>query len=98
MHLIVKQIITHLCNIVAKLTNKQKMEMRQEIECMELNQMENIREYLTKMENRQLKLERWCITVKMHDMVVAVVDQMHDSGLFDHKVLCDWEQKQEHEK
>jgi hypothetical protein len=36
MHLTVKQINAHHCNIVAKLTNKQKMEMRQDIERMEL--------------------------------------------------------------
>ena len=60
--------------------------MKQEIECMEWwDQMENIREYFTEMENRQLKLECWCIMVKNHDMVATAVNQMQDSGLFDHK-------------
>jgi hypothetical protein len=43
-----------------------------------------------------LKLECWCIMVKMHDMVAAAVNEMRDSGLFNDKFLHDWEQKQEH--
>ena len=31
-------------------------------------------------------------------MVAAVVNQIQDSGLYDHKFLRDWEQKLEHEK
>ena len=72
--------------------------MRQEIECMEWDQMEKIREYFTKMDNRQLKLEHWRITVEMHDMVAAAVNQMQDKGLFVCKLLHDWEQKPEHER
>jgi hypothetical protein len=40
--------------------------------------------------------------VEMHDMVATAVNQMQDSatdsGLFDHKFLCNWELKPEHEK
>ena len=36
--------------------------------------------------------------VKMHDMVAVAVNQMQDSGVFGHKILCDWEQKPEHDK
>ena len=65
---------------------------------MEWDQTTDIIDYFTRMENTQVKSERWGITIKMVNMINAAMEQMQDSGIFDHKFLCQWEQKEDHEK
>jgi methyl-accepting chemotaxis protein len=93
----VHQIFEHLTRNVAKPTTKQKMQMKKEI-YFEWDQTKDITEYFTALEQLQIKLDRWDIEVSMSDLVEAAVNQMQDSGLFDHKFLRDWERKPDHEK
>jgi chromosome segregation ATPase len=93
----IKKFLAHLRQNVAKLTNKQKSMMKKEIE-MEWDHTHDIQDYFTAMETKQMKLERWSITVETEDMVTAAVNQMQDSGIFDHKFMRGWEQKEEHMK
>jgi DNA repair exonuclease SbcCD ATPase subunit len=93
----IKAFLAHLRANVAKLTTKQKKDMKKKIE-FEWDQTKDISEYFTQMEETRIRLESWGVTVDDNDMVNAAVAQMQDSGLFDRKFLREWEQKDEHEK
>jgi DNA repair exonuclease SbcCD ATPase subunit len=93
----IKRFFQHLRSNVAKLTNKEKKEMRKKIE-FEWDQTMDIKEYFDKLDREAVKLDRWEIDVQPSDLVVAGVDQMQDSGIFDHKFLRTWEMKPENEK
>jgi hypothetical protein len=93
----IKRFFQHLRSDVAKLTNKEKKEMRKKIE-FEWDQTMDIKEYFDKLDREAVKLDRWEIDVQPSDLVVAGVDQMQDSGIFDHKFLRTWEMKPENEK
>ena len=82
---------------MAKLTNKEKKEIRKKIE-FEWDQTSDIKEYFDKLDRKAVKLDRWEIEVQPADLVVAGVDQMQDSGIFDHKFLRAWEMKPENKK
>lgn len=60
---------------------------------MEWDQTTDITKYFTTMKNTQVKFECWGITIEMIDMINAAMEQIQDSGIFDHKFLCQWEQK-----
>lgn len=93
----IKAFLSHLRNDVAKLTTKQKKEMKKRIE-IEWNRTKDITEYFQRMTELRVKLESWGVTVDDDDMVNAAVTQMQDSGLFDRKFLREWEQRPEGEK
>jgi hypothetical protein len=93
----IKAFFAHLRTNVAKLSTKEKRDMKKQIE-MEWDQNKDLTEYFTAMEQTQLKLETWNITVESEDMVNAAVEQLQDSGIFDRKFLRQWEQRAEHEK
>jgi hypothetical protein len=93
----IKAFLAHLRANVAKLTTKQKKDMKKKIE-FEWDQTKDISEYFTQMEETRIRLESWGVTVDDDDMVNAAVAQMQDSGMFDRKFLREWEQKDEHEK
>jgi hypothetical protein len=76
---------------------KQKMAMKKEI-YFEWDQSKDITEYFAQLEQVQIKLDRWEIEVKASDLLEAAVNQIQDSGHFDHKFLRDWETKPDHEK
>ena len=92
----IKRCFQHLRSDVAKLTNKEKKEMRKKIE-FEWNQTMDIKEYFDELDRKAVKLDRWEIEVQPSDLVVAGVDQMQDSGIFDHKFLRAWEMKPEND-
>ena len=48
-------------------------------------------EYFTTLEQIQVTLESWGITIEPADMVNTVAEQMKNSDLFDLKFLLQWE-------
>lgn len=94
----VKDFFEHLRTIVAKLTTKQKRELKSELEMMEWDQTRDINEYFTKMEEKQETLDGWGVSATAEEMVLAAVAQMQDSGVFDSRFLRDWETKPDNEK
>jgi hypothetical protein len=93
----IKWFLTHLRANIVKLTNKQKALMKKEIE-IEWDHTQECVEYFTSMEDKQMKLKRWGITIEMEDMVTVAVNQMQDSSIFDHKFLRQWEEKSDVDK
>lgn len=82
---------------VAKLTTKEKKDMRNRIE-FEWDQTRDIMEYFQKMTEQRTKLESWGVTITDEDMVNQAVAQMQDSGIFDRLFLRKWEQKADGQK
>ena len=93
----VKQFFEHLRANVTDLTSKQEIELKKEIE-MDWDVSRDIKEYFTKMEQKQETLEGWGVQVTAKEIVLAAVVQMQDSGLFDQRFLRDWEMKTPAEK
>ena len=79
------------------LTHQQREEMRKKIE-LEWDQTMDIKEYFDKLYREAVKLDCWEIEAQPSELAVAGVDQMQDSGIFDHKFLRAWEIKPEKEK
>ena len=93
----IKNFLNHLRADVAKLTNKEKMAMKKRIE-FEWDQTVDINEYFQKLDTIAVKLDGWGVDIQPADLVIAGVDQMQESGIFDHRFLRTWEMKPDHEK
>jgi len=93
----IHQFLKHLRDNVAKLTTKEKKEMRSRIE-FEWDQNKDIMEYFQQMSEQRTKLESWGVAITDEDMVNQAVAQMQDSGVFDRLFLRKWEQKTDGEK
>jgi hypothetical protein len=59
-------------------------------------QSKDITEYFAQLEQVQIKLDRWEVEVKELELVETAVNQIQDSGFFDHKFLRDWKRKPDH--
>ena len=71
--------------------------MKKKIE-FEWDQTVDINEYFQKLNAIAIKLDGWGVDVQPSDLVIAGVDQMQESGIFDHRFLREWEMKPEHKK
>ncbi len=94
----IHQFLAHLRANVAKLTSKQKNEMRDQLK-IEWDQSKDIQEFFTEMEEKQIKIESWGAATNMDEEALQwATSQMIDSGLFDERFLRKWEKKPENEK
>ena len=93
----IHQFLTHLRANVAKLTSKQKKELRDQLR-IEWEQSKDIQEFFTEMEEKQTKIESWGVTNMDEEALEWAVSQMIDSGLFEERFLRAWEMKPEVEK
>lgn len=95
----IKEIFTHLKATAAKLTAKERTNLRAQIHQLEWNRTEHITKYFTDVEDLQIKIEGWIDGLDTTaDAMDATTVQMKDSGLFDHRFMRQWERKPEAEK
>ena len=94
----VKEFLDHLRNTAAKLTSKQRQQLRERIK-FEWDQTKHITEYFTALEEMQLQIEGWLPDTNLDVEVVETAGaQMRDSGVFDKRFLREWEKKADEEK
>jgi hypothetical protein len=94
----IHQFLAHLQANVAKLTSKQKNEMRDQLK-IEWDQSKDIQEFFTEMEEKQIKIESWGAATNMDEEALQwATSQMIDSGLFDERFLRKWQKKPDNEK
>lgn len=96
-HVTPRQFLDHLRTDVAKLTTRERNELKNRIH-IEWNQPEDIETFFKKMEEALYIAEKWDVTIDAQDMLNHAVLQMEDSNLFDSDFMMDWEEKEEHEK
>jgi regulator of replication initiation timing len=96
-HVSPKQFLEHLRTDVAKLSTKEKNELKKQV-YIDWNQPEDIETFFKRMEDLEWQVEKWDVTIDAQDMVNHAVLQMQDSNMFEVKFLRDWEEKPDNTK
>jgi hypothetical protein len=93
----IKRFFEHLRTDVARLTTKDAEAMKAKV-LIEWDQTRDITAFFRAMEEAQSQAERWNIEVDRTGMTNHAVIQMQESGLFDRKLLREWETREQHTK